>query len=93
MGYLFAVLRGLGDIFIIFMSYSICLALSSGSIDSPRKNIWKYIGIVVVAFIVVAQYRGLDVYDKIEMFTKICVPGLFGVYAGLKEKEQKSREE
>jgi len=92
MGYLFAVLRGLGDIFIIVVSYGLCLLSSRSIFASSNKGIWRYIAVVVVSFLLVLPYKNLDVYDKIEMFIKICLPGLFGVYTGLKEKEQKSRE-
>jgi hypothetical protein len=41
---------------------------------------------VVASILIVMAYRGWDAYDKIEIFVKICFPGLFGVYEGLKKK-------
>jgi len=87
--YVAAVLRGSGDVFLIFVSYGVCLSWSSSSTSSSRV-LWKYLGLLTASILIVMAYRGWDVYDKIEIFVKICFPGLFGVYEGLRRKDERA---
>ena len=85
--YIFAVLRGFGDVFLIAVSYAIASQyIYRYSFSSSRLP--KYIGVIVCASLLSFPYTGLDLDTRIEIFVKITLAGFGGIYDGLRNKEK-----
>jgi len=85
--YIFAVLRGLGDVFLIAVSYGIALQYIY-EYSSLSSRLPKYIGVIVCASLLSFPYTGLNLDTRIEIFTKITLAGFGGIYFGLRNKER-----